>query len=147
MDKGLRQNGRAAQLKERTKRCVCKYCGSQLELRRIVFSDYEDARIEIFCSGCDRIEYGVEAEVYQCARYFVEELDFNCYSELDDNDYTRRMTIAKVGEILTWGVKQMGYLTDDGFAVKPVIDHSVVGESLLIDDEALTALLKGRRAP
>lgn len=59
-------------LKKRTKRCVCKYCGGKLKLRRIIFSEYEDARIEIFCSQCDRIEFGVEPEISRSAEYFVE---------------------------------------------------------------------------
>ncbi len=145
MDDWLSLSGRSGELKARTERCVCKYCGGALELRRIVFSDYEDARIEIFCSICDRIEYGVEPEIYHCAQYFVEELDFNCYGELDDNMYTRRMTIAKVCEILTWGMKQLGFLCEEGFAVEPKLDASVVGECLLIDDEKLSELLAGRR--
>ena len=44
----FRSEKRLDMLKKRTKRCVCKYCGGRLKLRRIIFSDYEDARIEIF---------------------------------------------------------------------------------------------------
>lgn len=128
---------RALRLKKRAGRSVCKYCGGQLELRRIIFSDYEDARIEIFCTQCDRIEYGVEPEIYQSARYFAEEMDFNCYPDLDDNASTRRMTIAKVCEILTWGVSQLGFLTDDGFAYPPCLDHLAAGEALVISDSFL----------
>lgn len=47
-------------LRNRVKHCVCKYCGGQLKLRQISFSEFEDARTEIFCSDCDRIEFGVE---------------------------------------------------------------------------------------
>lgn len=136
--------GRASLLKERVERCRCRYCGGELELRRIIFSDYEDARVEIFCPQCDRIEYGVEPKVYQCARFFVEEMDFKLYPELDDNAYTRRMTIAKVADILAWGLRQLGYMTDEGFAQAPEPNRQAVGECLLVDDEALRELLNGR---
>lgn len=59
-------------LKKRAKRCVCKYCGGELKLRRIIFSSFEDARVEIFCKDCERIEYGVEPQIYQSAKFFVE---------------------------------------------------------------------------
>lgn len=143
MNKQLRPNSRAATLKARTKRCVCKYCGGQLELRRIIFSDYEEARIEIFCTQCDRIEYGVEQEIYYSARNFTEEMDFNCYPDLDDNDSTRRMTTAKVCEILSWGVMQMGFLTDDGFIYPTQSDPVATGEALLISHSQLNHLSEG----
>lgn len=70
-------------LKRRTKRCVCKYCGGTLKLRQIAFSEYEDARVEIFCSECNRIEFGVEREIYSSAKFFVENSRFNCYPDMD----------------------------------------------------------------
>ena len=136
----------AKRLKDRTDRCVCKYCGNPLELRRIIFSDYEEARIEIFCTQCDRIEYGVEPEIYRAARYFTEEMDFNCYPDLDDNDSTRRMTIAKVCEILTWGVLQMGFLEDDGFLCPPKTDQLTAGEALLVSQSQLLSADEGGSA-
>ena len=134
---------RALRLKNRTERCVCKYCGGQLELRRIIFSDYEEARIEIFCTQCDRIEYGVEPEIYRSARNFTEEMDFNCYPELDDNASTRRMTTAKVCEILSWGVLQMGFLTDDGFLYPTQSDTLTTGEALLVSHSQLAHAAEG----
>ena len=53
---------RVTMLKERSARCVCKYCGGQLEIRQIVFNSYEEERVEIFCAQCNRIEY-----LFQCA--------------------------------------------------------------------------------
>ena len=102
MDFSFQAQGRVEMLKGRAKRCVCKYCGGRLRLKRIIFSDHEDARVEIYCDNCERIEYGVEQEIYQSARYFVDELKFNCYPNQDANESTRRMTIAKVCEIMAW---------------------------------------------
>ena len=41
-------------------------------MKQLVFSEYDDARVEIFCRDCDRIEFGVEPEIYEIAKYFVE---------------------------------------------------------------------------
>lgn len=135
-------SGRVDMLKARQSRCCCKYCGGKLEIRRIVFSEDEAARIELFCSDCDRIEYGVEPEIYQNAVHFVDYMQFDHYPDLDKNEQTRRMNIAKICEIITWGVKNLGLLDQDGFKA-PVIARQDVAEDCVI----LTAhMLKERVA-
>ncbi len=111
------QENRIENLKRRAKRCVCKNCGGQLELKRIVFNDIDLARVEIYCNNCQRIEFGVEPEIYACASGFVDSFDFNYYEDLDRNEQARRMNIAKVSEILSWSLKNMGLLTNEGFSV------------------------------
>ena len=49
---------RLEMLKQRSQRCVCKYCGGALRVRQIVFTEYEDARIELFCKDCDTLSLG-----------------------------------------------------------------------------------------
>ena len=135
-------SGRVDVLKQRAGRCCCKFCGGKLVVRRIIFSEDEDARIELFCSQCDRIEYGVEPEIYQNAVHFVDCLKFNHYPDLDENEQTRRMNIAKVCEIITWGVKKLGLLDKSGFHVPvkanlEVSDNSfVLTKSMLLAKEA-----------
>lgn len=131
---------RIATLKKRAKRCCCKQCGGELEVRRIVFSDFEDARIEIFCTACDRIEYGVEPEIYQNAAYFVDTLKFNHYPELSQNALTRKMNIAKVCDIITWACKNMGFLNADGFAVSVRQNELLLGENLILTDEDINRM-------
>ena len=111
------QENRIENLKRRAKRCVCNTCGGQLELKRIVFNDIDLARVEIYCNNCQRIEFGVEPEIYACASGFVDSFDFNYYEDLDRNEQARRMNIAKVSEILSWSLKNMGLLTNEGFSV------------------------------
>ena len=131
------ENDRLSELKERTKRCCCRYCGGALEIRRIIFSDYEAAKIEIFCSQCDRIECGVEPEIYRCAQYFVDELDFDHYKGLDRNEKTRKMNIAKVSDIMTWCVKNLGLLDSGGFTVPLQMAENLLGQALLLGDDDL----------
>lgn len=140
MDVTYQATGRIEMLKRRVKRCVCKYCGGTLKLKRIIFSDHEDARVEIFCKECDRIEYGVEPEIYQSAKYFVEELKFNCYPNLDDNQQTKRMTIAKVCEIMAWENKNLGIIDEEGFrVVLPKLGKAnLIGESIILTDNDLS---------
>jgi len=124
-------------LKKRTKRCKCKYCGGKLKLRRIIFSTYEDARIELFCNSCDRIEYGVEPEIYASAKFFVDNSGFNCYPDLDDNEKTKQMTIAKVCEIMAWHDQNLGITDESGFLVKLNMNMNFVGECITLSDEDL----------
>jgi len=124
-------------LKKRTRRCVCKYCGGQLKLRRIIFSDYEDARVEIFCNHCDRIEFGVEPAIYHSARFFVENSRFNCYTDLDDNEKTKQMTVAKVCEIMAWQDQNLGFLNSDGFTVPLKLNENFIGECITLSEEDL----------
>ncbi|MEE0509795.1 MAG: hypothetical protein UDG94_01030 [Peptococcaceae bacterium] len=128
--------GRTEMLKARTKRCVCKYCGSRLKLKQLNFSEHDDARIEIFCKNCDRIEFGVEQEIYESAKYFVEQMAFNYYPDLDDTEQTKRMNIAKVCEIMAWQDKMLGFLNKEGFAVS-LQKTPFIGECLHLTDEEL----------
>ena len=128
--------GRTKMLKDRAHRCVCKYCGSPLRLKQLVFSEHEDERVEIFCKNCDRIEFGVEQEIYDSAKYFVEQMEFNYYPGLDDTEKTKRMNIAKVCEIMAWQDKMLGFLGKDGFQV-PLQKTSFMGECLLLTDADL----------
>lgn len=124
-------------LKRRTKRCRCKYCGGNLKLRRIIFSDYEEARIEIFCNDCDRIEYGVEQAIYQSAEFFVENSGFNCFPDLNDNEKTKQMTIAKVCEIMAWQDQNLGIINEDGFCVELNLNENFVGECITLTEDDL----------
>lgn len=131
------QTNRMEELKGRAKRCCCKYCGGELTLRRIVYGDVEDARVELFCKQCNRIEYGVEHEIYLAAKYFVDEIGFNAFSDLDDNEKTRSMKVAKVCEIIAWGYKNLGHIDRNGFTVPVNVDKTLIGERLIIDEADL----------
>lgn len=131
------EESRIETLKKRTKRCVCKYCGGPLQLRRIMFNDMEDARVEIFCENCDRIEFGVEPELYQSARNFVEQLEFDYYEGLDQNEKKQQMNIAKVCEILAWGCKNMGLLNQDGFQVPLNMTEQDWAECLIVPSDQI----------
>ena len=128
---------RLSMLKDRTKRCVCKYCGGHLRLKQITFSQYDDARIEIFCEDCDRLEFGVEPEIYASAQFFVEETDFNCYPDLDDSGKTKQMTIAKVSDIITWQNQNIGILTPQGYQIPLELNERFIGECTTYSEEDL----------
>ena len=137
MEYSYQSASRLEAIKKRAARCVCKYCGSRLKLHRIVFSEYEDARVEIFCSHCDRIEYGVEPEIYTCARYFVDELGYNGYPDLDESETTRQLNIAKVSEITAWALKNLGFLTEEGFTHAVQMKAALLAECILLTSQDL----------
>lgn len=134
---GYQSEKRLEHLKKRAKRCVCKYCGGHLKLKRIIFNEYEDARIEMFCRDCDRIEFGVEPEIYASAKYFVENSNYNCYPNLDQNEKTKKMTIAKVCEIMAWQDQNLGLLDSDGFTVDLNINENFVGKCITLTENDL----------
>ena len=140
MDFSYRSNSRTELLKGRVNRCVCKYCGSQLQLRQLTFSDFDDARIEIFCSSCNRIEFGVEPEIYQSALYFVEEMGFDYYPDLDKNEKTKSMNVAKVCDIMAWENKTLGILNHEGFTVPITANQNIVSKCVILDDADLQEL-------
>lgn len=147
-DMDFQSEKRLDMLKKRIKRCVCKYCGSDLRLKRIIFTEYEEARVEIFCEECDRIEFGVEPEIYLSAQFFVEESGFNCYDDLDDNERTRQMTIAKVCEIMSWQDLNLGILDKEGFKVPLDMNENFLGQCITLknrdlDNDDITDLYAG----
>ena len=124
-------------LKKRTDRCVCRFCGSPLSLRKITYAAYDDAKIDIFCESCDRIELGVEPEIYHVAEYYIDELRYDHYPDLDDSAYKKRMNVAAICDILEWGLKNMGLLDENGFTVSLQFDKDLLGEALIIPDKGL----------
>lgn len=146
--KNMMDTPRIVELRKRARRCRCKYCGGQLRLKQIVYNSIIEPRIEIFCETCERIEYGVEPELYDLAKYYVDEFGCDYYPELDDNCTKERMNVAKVCEIMFWVLNGVGYLDMEGFKYPVSIDKKLVGESLKIDldtldelDDALKAVL------
>ncbi|MBP3624602.1 MAG: hypothetical protein J6J05_02040, partial [Peptococcaceae bacterium] len=99
--------------------------------------EFEDARIELFCNDCDRIEFGVEPAIYSSAKFFVENSKFNCYPDMDDNQQTKQMTIAKVCEIMAWENQNLGFLSSDGFTVPLNLNESFMGECITLSDDDL----------
>ena len=128
-------------LKKRSKRCVCSYCGGLLTLRRIIFNDIEDARVEIFCDNCDRIEFGVEPEIYTSAKYFVEETKFNHFADLDENERTKQMNIAKVCDIMSWENMNLGFLNKEGFRVPVEMNENLLGECITLKEKDMEEIL------
>lgn len=126
---------RTDMLRARSNRCVCKFCGGNLRLRRILFSDLDEARIELFCSDCDRIELGVEPEIRTAAKLFVEQSGFNCFPDLEVNETTKQMNISKVSEIISWGMQHTGMLDENGFSYPVDSNTDYIEDSITVTDD------------
>lgn len=140
--KDFNSDDRIAMLKRRTKRCVCKFCGGNLRLKRIIFSSYESVRVEIFCEKCNRIEFGVEPEIYLSSKYFVEESKINMFPDLEENERTKQMNIAKICEIMNWGNMNLGLLDKEGFTVPLNINENFLGECITLKEKDLAEVIK-----
>lgn len=101
----------------RSEHCVCKQCGNPLEIRVIVYNKYGGSGTELYCPNCRKIEYGTEPEIYRAAKTFVDNSGFNHFVDLEENERTYMLNIAKVCEILAWGAKYWGLLGREGFNI------------------------------
>lgn len=97
-------------------------------------------RIEIFCKNCNRIEFGVEPEIYKSAKFFVEKTNFNYFQNMDNTDSILQMNIAKVSEIMSWTCQNIGILDDNGFTVPLNVNENFIGELLVLKDKDLEDL-------
>lgn len=131
--KNMMTSPRVVGLRARTKRCCCKYCGGRLRLKQIVYNDTIEPRIEIFCENCQRIEYGVEPEIYELAKYYVEQMNCDFFPELDSSESKDRMNVGKVCEIIFWAMNNLNMVDMEGFKYPVEMDKKMVGESIIYD--------------
>ena len=100
--------------KKRAERCVCKMCGSALESRLVVYNHYGGSGVELYCPHCQRIEYGTEEAIYQLAKSFVESVEFDYFTDLEEGERHYQLNISKVCELLAWVYRRMQILDADG---------------------------------
>lgn len=124
---------RAMALRTRAQRCRCKYCGGKLRLKQIVYGSVIEPRIELFCEDCQRIEYGVEPEIYILAKYYVDAFGCDYYTELDASLVKDRMNIGKICEIMFWALNGLNIVNMEGFNVPIKMDNNYIGESIVYD--------------
>ena len=136
------QSVRIQELRDRAARCRCRYCGHPLTLRKITYAAYDEAKIELFCEQCNRIESGAEPEIYKIAEYYVDAMKYDHFPNLDNSFRKRRMNISIICDILTWGVKNSGLLDKDGFNVALNLDEDLMGEAFSLSDSYLESLNK-----
>lgn len=137
VDKFPGSSERVKALQNRVKRCVCKACGTPLVLRKLTYGKIEEGRVEIFCPSCNKIEYGVEPEVYKVAKYYVEVMNWDYYSDLEASDRKTRMNVSKAAEIINWAMDALGMVNEYGFSHPVMIRQELLGEELLLNDELL----------
>lgn len=102
----------------RSERCVCSGCGSRLELHMVIFNQYGGQGIELYCPKCQKIEFGVEAEIYKFAKEFVESYEFNYFPDMAEGEKSTEMNISKIGQILSWFLDRTGVLDEQGLEEK-----------------------------
>lgn len=128
---------RIVELRSRAKHCVCRFCGQTLSLRRITYDAYDESRIELYCEHCGKIEYGCEKEIYQVSEYFVDELNYDHFPNIDNSLRKKRMNIAVICDIINWGFKNTGLIDENGFTVPLDLSAGVFGEATYISDTQL----------
>ena len=56
--------------------------------------------------------------MYKAAKTFVDSTGFNHFVDLEENERTYMLNIAKVCEIMSWGAKYWGIMTKKGFNIE-----------------------------
>ena len=101
-------------LKERAKRCVCKKCGGPLQTSLVIYDIYGGVGTELYCPNCQHNEFGTEPEIYKLAEYYVENFQFNYFYDMEENDLNEQLNVSKVADMISWLLKNIGLLDDDG---------------------------------
>lgn len=143
LNREKKESERIAKLSKRTSHCICKYCGNRLSLRKVTYAAYDEAKIDIYCENCGRMENGTEPLIYKMSSYFVDDMQFDYYPELDPSTSKRRMNIAVVCDIISWGFKNAGLIDDNGFTVALNVDEHALGEATIFSKTQLEAMQKG----
>ena len=89
------------------------------------------------------MENGTEPLIYKMSSYFVDDMQFDYYPELDPSTSKRRMNIAVVCDIISWGFKNAGLIDDNGFTVALNVDEHALGEATIFSKTQLEAMQKG----
>ena len=101
-------------LTARSKRCVCKKCGGPLTTSLMIYDIYGGSGVELYCPKCQQSEFGVEPEIYEMAQYYVENFQFNYFLDMEENDLNEQLNIAKIADMLSWVLKNLGLLDGNG---------------------------------
>lgn len=133
---------RVEHLKKRAQRCCCRYCGGILQVRQIVFHSQAAARVELYCEQCQKLEYGIEKELYQSAKAFVEATQFNHYPDLEENEQRLQMNIAKVCNLTNWQLRYLGLCNEKGLTVPVQLNEYDMEHCTTIDEDHLEQLLE-----
>ena len=56
---------------------------------------------------------------------------------MDDNEKTRRMNVAKICEIMAWGDKNIGILSEEGYSVPVKLEIEQIGQTAVFEDKDL----------
>lgn len=99
---------------ERTGHCVCKQCGGKLQAKIIIYNKYGGQGVEMYCSHCERIEYGTETEIYRLAKDFVQNVEFDYFVEMEEGERNYQLNVAKICEVLGWCFRKLELLDEKG---------------------------------
>ena len=62
---------------------------------------------------CQRIEYGVEKELFALANKFIKETEFNYFLDMPEDKCSLALNKAKIGELFSWLFYELGLCDKD----------------------------------
>lgn len=109
-------------MKKRLTHCVCKMCGSELEIRVIIYNKYGGQGLEMYCPRCQRIEYGTEKEIYRLAKNFVENIEFDYFPDMEEGKRNFELNVSKVCEMLSWSLRKLNVMDEHGVKQNAIVN-------------------------
>lgn len=64
-------------------------------------------------------------------------MEFSFFPDLDDNEKTKQLNIAKACEVMAWENQNIGILNQDGFTVPITANTNIFGECVVLGDDDL----------
>ncbi|MEE0435707.1 MAG: hypothetical protein UDB11_09970 [Peptococcaceae bacterium] len=99
---------------ERSERCVCRMCGGPLEPKIVIYNKYGGSGVELYCSNCRKIEFGTEPEIYRLAKNYVEQVEYDYFTDMEADKRHFQLNVSKVCEVLSWAFRQLEILDSKG---------------------------------
>lgn len=134
------QSTRTKMLQKRSERCICKYCGGELEVRSIVFNDIVEQERNFIVSIVIGLNLGQKKKFIKM-RNILWKKWITIVSQIQTiQKQLGQMSVAKVCDIMNWIITHLGFVNEDGFCVPVNSDRYMLGKNILLTDEDLAEI-------
>lgn len=80
-------------------------------------------------------EFGIEPELYRLAKYYVQDIGFDYYPEIEEGPTKEKMNVTKMSEIINWCCYNLGLIDDNGFTIPLKVKKQLLGSSSVFEAE------------
>lgn len=99
---------------QRAERCICRQCGGKIVPSIVILDQYGGQEMDLYCPQCERVDFGIEPEIYDMAKVFIERFEYNYYVDMEEGERLTKLNTGKIVEMLSWFLKNLGLVDQDG---------------------------------